>query len=122
MRLSGDIYNSKLQSVLVGVYVTFLHTCYVFNDDIDDHTDDDDEHNDEDQNCQNSDNFQARRSRFCMVINLHNNQRMILTLLMIMMMILMMMMKMMNIMMKIKIAITRKFFKLGGPNFAWYKT
>ena len=35
-----------------------------------DENDDDDydnEHNDEDQNCHNSANFQARRSRFCMV-------------------------------------------------------
>ena len=45
-----------------------------------------------------------------MVIDLHNTQRMILT---------MMMMMMMNIMMKIKIAITRPIFKLGGPDFAW---
>ena len=36
----------------------------------DDDDDDDGEHNDEDQNCHNSDNFQARRSRFCMVIDL----------------------------------------------------
>ena len=41
----------------------------------DDYNDDDDEHNDEDQNCHNSANFQARRSRFCMVIGLHNTQR-----------------------------------------------
>ena len=46
-----------------------------------------------------------------MVIDLHNTQRMILT----------MMMMMVNIMMKIKIAITRPIFKLGGPDFAWYK-
>ena len=39
---------------------------------------------------------------------------MILTMMMIMMM-------MMNMMMKIKIAITRPIFKLGGPDFAWYK-
>ena len=42
-----------------------------------------------------------------------------------MMKMVMMMMKimamMMNIMMKIKIAITRPIFKLGGPDFAWYK-
>ena len=40
-----------------------------------DENDDDDydnEHNDEDQNCHNSANFQARRSRFCMVWNLNN--------------------------------------------------
>ena len=36
------------------------------NDDEDD-LDNDDEHNDEDQNCHNLANFQARRSRFCMV-------------------------------------------------------
>ena len=33
------------------------------NDDNDDHNDDD---NDEDQKGHNSDNFQARKSRFCM--------------------------------------------------------
>ena len=38
---------------------------------------------------------------------------------MIMMIIIMMMM--MNRMMKIKIAITQRIFKLGGPDFAWYK-
>ena len=37
----------------------------------------------------------------------------------IMMMIIMMMM--MNMIMKIKIAITRTIFKLGGPDFVWYK-
>ena len=52
------------------------------DDDDDDENDDDDndddvEHNDEDQNCHNSDNFQARRSRFCMVIDLHNIYKMI---------------------------------------------
>ena len=36
----------------------------------------------------------------------------------VMMMIIMMMMDMM---MKIKIAITWPIFKLGGPDFAWYK-
>ena len=46
-----------------------------------------------------------------MVIDLHNTQRIILTMMMIMMM-------MMNIMMKIKIAITLTIFKLGGPDFA----
>ena len=39
---------------------------------------------------------------------------------MIMMMMIIMMM-MMNKMMKIKIAITRRIFKLGGPDFACYK-
>ena len=42
-----------------------------------------------------------------MVIDLHNTQRMILT----MMMMMMMMMMMVNIMMKINIAITRPIFK-----------
>ena len=42
------------------------------NDDDDDDNDNYDEHNDEDQKCHNWDNFQARRSRFCMVIDLHN--------------------------------------------------
>ena len=52
-----------------------------------------------------------------MVIDLHNNQRMIL----MMLLLLLMMMNMMNMMMKIKIAITRTIFKLGSPDFAWYK-
>ena len=56
-----------------------------------------------------------------MVIDLvHNTQRMILRMMMMMMMMMMIMM-MMNIMVKIKIAITRPIFKLGGPDFAWYK-
>ena len=38
----------------------------------DDDNDDDDEHNDEDQNCHNSDNFQARMSRFCMGMDLND--------------------------------------------------
>jgi len=37
-----------------------------------DNNDDDDEHDDEDQNCHNSANFLARRSRFCILIDLHN--------------------------------------------------
>ena len=41
------------------------------NDENDD-DDDDDKHYDEDQNCHNLDNFQAWRSRFCIVIDLHN--------------------------------------------------
>ena len=45
-----------------------------------------------------------------MVIDLHNTQRMILTMVM-----------MINIMIKIKIAILWPIFKLGGPDFAWYK-
>ena len=57
-----------------------------------------------------------------MVIDLHNNQRMILMMLMLLLLLLMMMMmNMMNMMMKIKIAITRTIFKLGSPDFAWYK-
>ena len=58
-----------------------------------------------------------------MVIDLHNNQRMILRMMMMimMMMMMMMMMNMMNMMMKIKKAITRTIFKLGSPDFAWYK-
>ena len=45
-----------------------------FDDDNGDNDDnnDDDEHDGEDQNGHNSDNFQARKSRFCMVIELHN--------------------------------------------------
>ena len=42
------------------------------DDDKNDDNDNDGEHNDEDQNCHNSDNFQARRSRFGIVIDLHN--------------------------------------------------
>ena len=38
----------------------------------DDNDDDDDEHDDEDQYGHNSDNFYVRKSRFCMVIDLHN--------------------------------------------------
>ena len=49
----------------------------------------------------------------------HNTQRMILTMMMMMMM--KMIMIMINIMVKVKIAITRPIFKLGGPDFAWYK-
>ena len=37
------------------------------DDDDDEDNGDDDEHNDEDQNCHNSANFQARRSRFCVL-------------------------------------------------------
>ena len=40
------------------------------HDDDDDHNDD--EHDDEDWNCHNLANFQARRSRLCMVIDLNN--------------------------------------------------
>ena len=40
---------------------------------------------------------------------------------MIMMMMIIIMMMMMNMMMKIKKAITRTIFKLGSPDFAWYK-
>ena len=36
-----------------------------------------------------------------------------------MMIIIIMMMMMMNMMMKIRKAITRTIFKLGGPDFAW---
>ena len=47
------------------------------NEDADDdddhhHNDDDDEHDDEDQNGHSLTNFQARGSRFCVVIDLHN--------------------------------------------------
>ena len=56
-----------------------------------------------------------------MLIDLHNTQRMILMMMMMMMNVMMMMMMMINTMMKIKIAITRPIFKLGGPDFAWYK-
>ena len=54
-----------------------------------------------------------------MIIDLHNNQRMILMMLMLLLLLLLMMM--MNMMMKIKKAITRTILKLGSPDFAWYK-
>ena len=38
----------------------------------DDDNDDDDNNDDEDWNCLNLANFQARRSRLCMVIDLNN--------------------------------------------------
>ena len=41
------------------------------DDHIDD-DDDDDEHDHEDRNCHNLANFQVRRSRFCMVLDLNN--------------------------------------------------
>ena len=56
-----------------------------------------------------------------MVIVLNNICRMLLMKMIIMMMIIIIMMMMMNMMMKIKIAITWPIFKLGGPDFAWYK-
>ena len=40
---------------------------------------------------------------------------------MMIVMMMMIIMMMMNMMMKIKIAITWPIFKLGGPDFAWYK-
>ena len=43
----------------------------------------------------------------------------ILMMMMMMIMMIIMMMMMMNMMVKIKMAITRTIFKLGGPDFAW---
>ena len=60
--------------------------------------------------------------KFCMVIDLDNTNRWRMTMMMkimMIMMIIMIMMMIMNIVMKIKIAITRTIFKLGGPDFAW---
>ena len=57
--------------------------------------------------------------KFCMVIDPDNTCRWKMSKMMMMMMMIIMMMK--NIMMKIKIAITLPIFKLGGPDFAWYK-
>ena len=54
-----------------------------------------------------------------MVVDLDNTWVCRMTMMMKMMMMIMMMM--MNIMMKIKIVITWPIFKLGGPDFAWYK-
>ena len=48
-----------------------------------------------------------------MVIDVHNTKRNLLMKMLIMMIIMMMM--------KIKIAITWPIFKLGGPDFVWYK-
>ena len=42
------------------------------DDDDDDHNDDDDDDDNKDQNSQNSANFKARRSRFCMLSDLNN--------------------------------------------------
>ena len=42
------------------------------DDNDDDHNDDDDDEQDEDWNYHNLANFQARRSRLCMVIDLNN--------------------------------------------------
>ena len=54
------------------------------NVDANNDNDDADEHDDVDHNCHNSTNLQARRSRFCMVIDLHNTLRRILTIMMMM--------------------------------------
>ena len=56
-----------------------------------------------------------------MVIVLNNICRMLLMKMMIMMIMIIIMMMMMNMMMKIKIAIIRPIFKLGGRDFVWYK-
>ena len=57
--------------------------------------------------------------KFFMVIDLDNTNRWRMTTMMKMMMMIMMMM--MNIMMKNEKAITWTIFKLGSPDFAWYK-
>ena len=57
--------------------------------------------------------------KFYMVVDLDNTYRGRMTMMTKMMMMTMIMMMMMNTMMKIKIAITRPIFKLGGPDFAW---
>ena len=73
-----------------------------YNDNGDDSdNDNDDELDDEDQNCNNSVNFQDRRSRLCMVIYLENTQGIITTMRMMMIMIMVIMMRMMNIKMVI---------------------
>ena len=56
-----------------------------------------------------------------MVIDLHNTQRILLMKMLIMMIMMIIMMIMLTMMMKIKIAITWPIFKLGGPDFVWYK-
>ena len=86
-------------------------------DDNDDDSDDDNEVDDDDQICNKSGNFQARSSRFSMVIDLDNTQRMIPTMMIMMMVVMMMMMIMMNMMMKIKMIKTQLIFELGTPNF-----
>ena len=62
-------------------------------------------------NGDNSTNFEATTSRFCMVIDLNE------TYMMTMMMMMMMMMTMM--MMMIKLIITWPILKLQPPDFAW---
>ena len=57
--------------------------------------------------------------KFCMVVDQDNTDRGMMTMMTKMMMMTTIMMMMMNTMMKIKIAITRPIFKLGGPDFAW---
>ena len=73
------------------------------NDDDDD--DDDDEDEDEDEINHNSANFEATTSRFCMVIDLNETYRMMITTMMMMMI------------MEMKIIITQPILKLQTPDF-----
>ena len=59
---------------------------------------------------------------FCRIVGLDNTyvERWTVMMMVIIRMMIMMMM-LINIMMKIKISITPPIFKLGGPDFAWYK-
>ena len=85
-------YNSTPPAyILCRLHLTLLRTAFAINLDAwgggdilahlqyddndhgdDDDSDDDDELDDEDQNANNSANFQARSSRFCMIIDLDN--------------------------------------------------
>ena len=60
-------------------------------------------------NCNNLVNFEARTSRFCMVVDLDNTSIMVSLMMMVMMMMIMMM--------KIKMAITRSILKLWDQDF-----
>ena len=73
--------------------------------------DDDFGDDDEDEYRCNSVNFQARTSRFCMEVDLHNTYNMILINMIILTMMMIMMMKMI-------IALTQSIFKLGPPDLA----
>ena len=73
---------------------------YVFND-----KGDDDKHNAEEQNCQNLANFQARNSRFCVVIHLDSTYK-LMTMVIMILTILVVIIMMMNMS---KIVITRLF-------------
>ena len=79
------------------------------DDDDDDYDDDDEEeeNDDEDETNHNSANFEATTSRFCMVKDINETYRMMMTMMTMMMM------------MKMKLIITRPILKLQPSDFAW---